>query len=127
MASAVLDSSAVLAVLHAERGADSVIAVLGDALVCAVNHAEVITKLVEKGVALDLARSTVDAIGVQIVDFDVALADRTGDLRRETKDLGLSLGDRACLALAEREGTFALTGDRRSASLAINLDIRLFR
>lgn len=127
MARAVLDSSAVLAVLNAERGADNVIAALGDALVCAVNHAEVITKLVEKGMSLDLARATVNGIGMQVVDFDVVLAERTGDLRRETKDLGLSLGDRACLALAEREGAFALTGEKRWVNLAIGIDIRLFR
>jgi len=127
MASAVLDSSAVLAVLNAERGADTVVAVLGDALVCAVNHAEVISKLVEKGITLDLARSTVEGIGVQVVDFDVTLAERTGDLRRETKNYGLSLGDRACLALAEREGVIAVTGDKRWGKLAIGIDIRLFR
>jgi PIN domain nuclease of toxin-antitoxin system len=127
MASAVLDSSAVLAVLNAERGADNVVAALGDALVCTVNHAEVIAKLVEKGMALDLACSAVEGIGVQLVDFDGALAERTGDLRRETKSLGLSLGDRACLALAEREGLVALTGDKRWAKLTVGIDIRLFR
>lgn len=127
MANAILDSSAVLAVLNGESGADSVIATLGDALVCAVNHAEVITKLVEKGMTLDLARSTIEGIGVQVVDFDARLAERTGDLRGETQSFGLSLGDRACLALAEREGAYALTGDRRWADLAIGIEVRLIR
>jgi ribonuclease VapC len=127
MASAVLDSSAVLAVLNDERGADAVIAALGDALVCAVNHAEIVTKLVEKGMTLDLARSTLEAIGVQVLDFDIGLAERTGDLRRDTEAFGLSLGDRACLALAEREGVVALTGDKRWAKLSVGIDIRLFR
>ena len=49
MTSVVLDSSAVLAVIHAEPGADVVIEALDDAIVSAVNHAEVITKLVERG------------------------------------------------------------------------------
>jgi ribonuclease VapC len=127
MASVVLDSSAVLAILNAEAGADVVIEVLDDAIVCAVNHAEVITKLAEQGIALELARSTVATIGVQVIDFDISLAERTGDLRRVTKDLGLSLGDRACLALAEREGAFALTGDRRWANLAIGIEVRMIR
>lgn len=127
MAGAVLDSSAVLAVINAEAGADIVIEALVDASISAVNHAEVITKLVERGMPLDLAKTTVAAIGVEVVDFDINLADRTGDLRRQTMDLGLSLGDRACLALAERERAFALTGDKRWTRLTIGIDIRLIR
>lgn len=127
MASVVLDASAVLAVINAEPGAEIVIENLDDALVSAVNHAEVVSKLIERGVSLDLARAAIRKIGVQVIDFDIDLADRTGDLRRHTRHLGLSLADRACLALAEREGILALTADRKWSALEVGVKIRIIR
>jgi len=127
MTSAVLDSSAVLAVINAEPGAEYVIEMLDGALLSAVNHAEVVTKLVERGVTRDLARSTVLKIGVQVVEFGIDLADRTGELRRQTRHLGLSLADRACLALAESEGLPAVTADKKWASANLGIDIRIIR
>jgi PIN domain nuclease of toxin-antitoxin system len=127
MSGVVLDSSAVLAVINAEPGADCVIAVLDGALLSAVNHAEVVTKLTERGVNRELARSTVLKIGVQVIDFGIDLADRAGELRRETRHLGLSLGDRACLALAEHEGLPAITADKKWAAVDIGVDIRVIR
>ena len=61
------------------------------------------------------------------MDFDEALGLRAGALRLATRHLGLSLGDRACLALAEREQLPILTGDGAWALLDIGLDIRLIR
>ena len=127
MTSAVLDSSAVLAVINAEPGAEYVIEMLDGALLSAVNHAEVVTKLVERGVTRDLARSTVLKIGVQVVEFGIDLADRTGELRRQTRHLGLSLADRACLALAESEGLPAVTADKKWASANLGIDVRIIR
>jgi len=127
MPSAVLDASAVLAVINAEPGQEIVVDALDDALVSAVNHAEVISKLVERGMTLDLARAAIRSIGVDVVDFDSDLAERAGELRRETKHLGLSLADRACLALAERESAVALTADRHWDALKIDIGIRLIR
>ena len=127
MNGAVLDSSALLAVIQNERGAEQIIDWLDGALLSAVNHAEVMTKLIEKGVPRDLARSIVLKIGVQVVGFDIDLADRTGELRIKTRHLGLSLADRACLALAERESAVALTADRNWKALDIGIDIRLIR
>ncbi|MGB6551513.1 MAG: hypothetical protein WBF24_22115, partial [Xanthobacteraceae bacterium] len=60
-------------------------------------------------------------------NFDILLAQRTGALRAETVKRGLSLGDRACLALAEREGVPALTGDRNWVGAVSGIEIRLFR
>jgi PIN domain nuclease of toxin-antitoxin system len=127
MAKAVLDSSAVLAVLNDEIGSQAVIAILDDAILSAVNYAEVISKLVERGVTLTQARAMLSAVGVTVAEFDRALAERTGELRAITSRLGLSLGDRACIALAEREGAPALTGDRRWATVACEAEIRLIR
>jgi ribonuclease VapC len=127
MASAVLDASAVLALLNAERGAHMVSAALDDALLSIVNYAEVISKLVERGAPLEQARSALATIGIPIADFDRALADRTGALRASTSRFGLSLGDRACIALAERERARVLTSDRRWADVNCGAEIQLIR
>src|SRR4051794_17467658 len=111
MAKAILDSSAILAVLNNEIGSQIVIAILDDAITSAVNHAEVVSKLVERGATLEQARVMLRTIDVAVVEFDRPMAERVGELRGTTKRLGLSLGDRACIALAEREKTPALTGD----------------
>jgi PIN domain nuclease of toxin-antitoxin system len=61
------------------------------------------------------------------VDFDIDLARRTGVLRAATAKLGLSLGDRACLALAQREGAPVYTADRHWRGAVSGVDIRLIR
>jgi PIN domain nuclease of toxin-antitoxin system len=127
MTGVVLDSSAVLAIINGEPGAERVIEILDGALLSAVNHAEIMTKLAERGIGRDVARSTVLNIGVQIIEFGIDLADRTGELRRQTRRLGLSLADRACLALAEREGVPAVTADKKWAMLDIGIKVSLIR
>ncbi|MFZ0847225.1 MAG: type II toxin-antitoxin system VapC family toxin [Pseudolabrys sp.] len=127
MTGVVLDSSAVLAIINGEPGAERVIELLDGALLSAVNHAEIMTKLAERGIGRDVARSTVLNIGVQIIEFGIDLADRTGELRRQTRRLGLSLADRACLALAEREGVPAVTADKKWAMLDIGIKVSLIR
>ena len=127
MASAVLDSSAILAVLNDEPGADVVVSMMDDALVSTVNYAEVVAKLVERGGTTAAAQAALLSVALTTVDFDSALAVRTGGLRGETLRRGLSLGDRACLALAEREGVPALTGDRSWVGAVSSVDIRLIR
>jgi PIN domain nuclease of toxin-antitoxin system len=123
MTSAVLDSSALLAVLNSEPGAEIVHPVLYDAAISAVNYAEVVTKLVERGAAPALVSKAVASLDIAIVDFDSSLAESTGALRPQTRHAGLSLADRACLALAQRERVSALTADRVWASLSLGIDI----
>ena len=127
MSGAVFDSSAVLAIINAERGAERATEMLDGALLSAVNHAEVVTKLVEKGMDRDQARSTILKIGLEVSDFGIDLADRTGELRQGTRHLGLSLADRACLALAEREGVSAITADKSWTATDLGIDIHLIR
>ena len=127
MASAVLDLSAILAILNNEPGADAVEEMLDDALVSTVNYAEVVAKLVERGGTSAQAQSVLRSIALTTSNFDILLAQRTGALRAETEKRGLSLGDRACLALAEREGVPALTGDRNWVGAVSGIEICLFR
>ena len=68
-------------------------------------------KLTERGASLGLVRAALSRYGLQVAAFDEELAERTGALRPQTKAFGLSLGDRACLALAAAFG--ACRADRR--------------
>jgi PIN domain nuclease of toxin-antitoxin system len=127
MAEAILDASAVLAVIHGEPGAEMVVAALQDALILAVNYAEVISKLVERGATYEQADAAIGKFAVPVVDFDLDLARRTGALRASTRSRGLSLGDRACLALGEREQIPILTSDRRWADALPGVTVQLIR
>ena len=111
MSDAVLDSSAVLALLLAEPGADKVLSALPGALLSTVNFAEIVSKLCERGMPAEQARTAIESIGVEVIDFDLDQACLTGDLRNRTRSAGLSLGDRACLALASSRKLPAITAD----------------
>ena len=112
MSEAVLDSSALLALLWNEPGADHVSAALPGALLSSINLAEVMTKLCERGLNVAEGRELVESLGVVVVDFDADQAEAVAALREFTRSLGLSLGDRACLALARWRNCAALTADR---------------
>lgn len=127
MIAVVLDASAVLALYCDEPGAELVRATLPGGLLSAVNYAEVIGKCLERGEAMGAVLRKIAAMGVQIVAHDLLLAQRTGELRPLTRRFGLSLADRACLALAERERMPILTADRSWKSLDLGIDIRLIR
>jgi PIN domain nuclease of toxin-antitoxin system len=116
--SSVVDASALLASLYGEPGADMVDARLAGALMSAVNAAEVIAKLAERGMAAAMARDAIVATSVEIVPFDLDQAELAGALRPLTRSAGLSLGDRACLALAKLRRLPALTAERAWSPLA---------
>jgi ribonuclease VapC len=127
MADVVLDASAVLAFLFGETGGDVVAEALPDASMSAVNLAEVVARLTEKGLPMPAIRSQIDALPLTIHAADEGLAFRAGSLRAETRHLGLSLGDRFCLALGERLGLPILTADRAWGELARGFGIRVVR
>ncbi len=127
MAEAVLDASAVLAVLHREPGGETVRPLLPDCAISAVNLSEVIAKLVENGVDGASAVRATMALPFAIIDLTPALAQRTGTLRAATRRAGLSLGDRACLALGLALGLPVVTADREWQDLPLDLEIRLIR
>jgi len=111
VSSVALDSSALIALLNAERGGDLVKSMLAEAAVSTVNLAEVTTKLVDWRIDLDDLSTIVREGKVEIVPFTEAQARLCGELRRTTRSRGLSLGDRACLALAQERGLTAVTAD----------------
>jgi PIN domain nuclease of toxin-antitoxin system len=113
----VLDSSAILAVLNLETGAKTVEPLLPDAIVSSINVAEVLTKLVERNIPLDDALEDFLKLGLEIIEFDVEQAAKVAELRPLTRHLGLSLGDRSCLALAILKNAAAVTADKNWANL----------
>lgn len=127
MTGAVLDASAVLALYFGEPGFAEVESQLPGALLSSVNYTEVVGKCLDRGESFEATLRNIATFGVDVVVYDAALARRAGQLRPLTKRLGLSLADRACLALAEREGLPVLTADRSWKSLALDVDIRLIR
>lgn len=82
-----------------------------------VNLAEVLTKLIDRGMAPPMARAAVEATGIEVVPFDEDQALGASELRTLSRALGLSLGDRACLALAKARDAVALTADHAWATL----------
>jgi PIN domain nuclease of toxin-antitoxin system len=127
MTNPVLDASAVLALLWEEPGAEMVRGLPPGALISAVNFAEVITKLIERGVSGEDARTLAESLGHRVIDADQAQAMRAGLLRESTRRAGLSLGDRFCIALAEAVAAPALTADRGWKDLDLGIEITLIR
>jgi ribonuclease VapC len=125
--SAVLDASAILAVLHMERGHDEVMPFLRGGLVSAVNYSEVLKKVIERGGALPRARAILASFALVIVPFDERLAARTAELWPAGKPLGLSLADRACLALGMERGLAVLTAESKWAKADLPVVVKLIR
>ncbi len=110
----VFDASAVLAAIFEEPGSDRVTDLWADGenLLCTVNYAEVISKLAERGMTDAEVRVVMEGVPLKFVEFDQKTACAAGLLRRSTQVLGLSLGDRACLALAQHCDAQVVTADR---------------
>jgi ribonuclease VapC len=112
VASAVLDASALLVLLNGEPGTEEVAEALPGAAISAVNLAEVIGKLMDSGMPEEVLRGLLEGLSLRVVPFDHDDGFAAGLLRAPTRRAGLSLGDRACLALATRLDLPALTTDR---------------
>lgn len=123
----VLNSSAVMAVLLAEIGHQEVAGLAEGSMISAVNVAEIVTKCVELSYPEDMALQYIHNSNMTIVDFDVGLATLAGVLRRNAGRGVLSLGDRACIALAIRENGVAVTCDRIWSTLPLGVEVRLIR
>jgi len=124
----VLDASAVLALLNNESGADKLTPeLLNDAICSTVNLAEVQTKLVSAGGSPDEAwEDTLSPIR-EAAPFTDAHARIAGSLVAQTRALGLSLGDRACLALGLALKAPVYTADRSWKKLKLGLRINVIR
>jgi len=124
----VLDASAVLALLHDERGADVVVAALAGSVLGAANLAEVVGKLVDLDQDVTALVGLLESAGVAIAPVTRSDAELAGALRSLDGGRALSLGDRCCLALALRhDPAEVLTADRAWADLDLPVAVRLIR
>lgn len=133
MPTSVLDASALMAFIHGEDGKAAVaVALAGRSAISVANWAEVLSKVAERGgdpVALELDYRERGFIGRALAIEGMTEADcvQVGRLRPLTIRQGLSLADRACLALAARLGVPALTTDRSWAEVDAPAEVQLIR
>ena len=124
----ILDASALLALFNREKGKDIVEKLLPLSVMSTVNVAEVISELDKKlGIIPEEGKKLItDAID-KIVPLDLDQAVEIGKLRATTSHLGLSLGDRACLALGVSTGYAIYTADKAWGKLKLDCEIILIR
>jgi ribonuclease VapC len=123
----VLDSSAVLAAYLREPGGDKVRNTEVARVMSAVNFSEVEAKLLERGLPRGAIMLLESLLPCETITFDRNQASLAAKLRPITKRLGLSLGDRACLALAIQQKATVLTADKAWADLQLGLEIKIIR
>jgi PIN domain nuclease of toxin-antitoxin system len=123
----VLDASALFAMLQSEPGGDLVRDLLEVSLMSTVNWSEVVQKALDRQVETAGLREDLEALGLQIIPFSPEQAERTAHLRAQTRQAGLSLGDRACLALAAERNLPAITADGAWTTAEVAIEIRAIR
>lgn len=124
----VLDASALLAFMFREKGHQRVREVIEESCMCCVNMSEVIGRFARDGHDVKKVRERLCATSIEWFPFDAVMAELAASLVPVTRHLGLSLGDRACLALALYKNIPALTADRAwdeltRTSLGISIEI----
>ena len=129
MTAAVLDASALLALILGEPGGERVQDVLTDCAMTAVNLSEVVGHFALIGSPEADIRLMLDPLPFVRVALDEELAFIAGLMLPATRQAGLSFGDRACLALANKLGVQALTADRawQRIGRAVGVEIELIR
>ena len=116
-----------MAMLNQEPGQDIGEAYLGDALLSIVNYAEVASNLGRRHLSAAVLRKTLESFDRNVVPMDKETALLTGALTSKTKQHGLSLGDRACLALGIAKNLPVLTADRAWADVELPVEVKLIR
>lgn len=119
----VLDASALLCLLNDEAGADRVANILTRSVIGATNLGEVVSKLRERGLTLAEVQEVLGGLHLDVRPLSAAQAMTIGDLRPATRPLGLSLGDRACLALAIELGAELYTTDAALARAEVSIAV----
>jgi ribonuclease VapC len=125
----VMDASALLAVSKGEIGAERVMEILEtqDCVISSVNMAEVATRLLDMGLPLQHLERACDQFAIDVIDFNQEQALAAAKLRIATKAAGLSLGDRACLALTQLMQGIAVTADHAWDDVKTALDIKILQ
>ena len=127
MSDVVLDASAILALLNKEPGSEEVLKFIGKAAMSTVNLSEVIAKLADAGIPEEDIREIISHLNLEVIDFNQEQALKSGILRPITKSIGLSFGDRACLALAIFLNQPVLITDRLWGNINVGVEVRILR
>lgn len=128
MTSAVLDASAVLALVRNEPGADKVATHVGRAAISAVNLQEVLKELFLSGLNEETARELLGELRLDVRPHDIEAAFAAAGLHSQTREFGRGLGDRSCLALAMQLDVPAITADREWKKVKVaNLTVEHIR
>jgi PIN domain nuclease of toxin-antitoxin system len=122
--SRLLDASALLALVFREPGHE-IVAEACPATICAANLSEVVAKLVDRGAPPGDAATAHQAADLEVIQLTEEVAIRAGHLRSATRAVGLSLGDRCCLATAQLLSLEVLTADAAWESLAAELGLTI--
>lgn len=123
----VLDTSAVLAWLREEPGAEVVHPLLSAAVMSAANWSETWQKLHQHGVDADRVTKRLRILGIRVEPLTEADAVATANLWSRTRSAGLSLGDRCCLALGTRLDLTTVTADTAWADLDLDIPVQIIR
>ncbi|MGH3767238.1 MAG: type II toxin-antitoxin system VapC family toxin [Pseudonocardiaceae bacterium] len=123
----VLDTSALLAWLRGEPGAEVVHPLLPTAIMSAANWSEACQKLHQRGVDAEKITDRLRTLGVQVEPLTEADAAAAANLWSQTRAAGLSLGDRCCLALGARLNLTTVTADTTWADLDLDIPLQIIR
>lgn len=105
--------------LFAEPGKENVEQILDESSTGRINITEALTKMLERGSTIEEAEENLSDLNLNIIEFDAEQSRKIAELRLITKHLGLSLGDRSCLALAIQKDATAVTADKKWAAVTI--------
>ncbi len=123
----VLDASALLAYLHDEPGGEHIEGHIAELCISSVNWSEVVQKALARGVDVTRMTQWLRGLDLTIEAFSDTQAETAAHLWSQTRERGLSLADRACLALALDKSLPVLTTDRAWKRLEIKLEVRVVR
>lgn len=124
---AVLDTSAILALLFDEPGAEATLARGRSGVISAVCYSEALAKSIDRGVPVETCRASIDGLRLAVMAFDGEHAVAAAGLRAATRHLDVSFADRACLATALLARLPVLTADRAWTECDLGLEIVLIR
>jgi PIN domain nuclease of toxin-antitoxin system len=106
------DASALLILINKEKGNEIAEKCLGNIIISSVNHSEVCSKLMDYGMSDIECADIIDSLVSKVIDFDIELSLMAAKLKNYTKQKGLSLGDRACIATGIKYNLEIYTADK---------------
>lgn len=124
---AVLDTSALLALCFAEKGAKMTMARGKDGAISSVSYSEAIAKSLDYGVPIETVRQAIDGLKLKMIPFDEHHAVAAASFRPRTRKLNISFADRACLGTASLAQLPVLTADSRWQELDLGVEVILIR